>query len=70
MNRTPGLLRALNCDPPYGWALLAFCAALLLVAATGEAGEARLRSVVRDGGFSKFRRAAQTPFNLIFEARA
>ena len=26
--------------------------------------------VVKDGGFSKFRRAAQTPFNLIFEARA
>jgi SAM-dependent methyltransferase len=35
-----------------------------------QAGEARLRTVVRDGGFSKFRRAAQTPFNLIFEARA
>ena len=34
-----------------------------------QAGEARLRTVVRDGGFSKFRRAAQTPFNLIFEAR-
>jgi SAM-dependent methyltransferase len=35
-----------------------------------QAGEARIRSVVRDGGFSRFRRAAQTPFNLIFEARA
>jgi cyclopropane fatty-acyl-phospholipid synthase-like methyltransferase len=35
-----------------------------------QAGEGRLRSVVKDGGFSKFRRAAQTPFNLIFEARA
>jgi SAM-dependent methyltransferase len=35
-----------------------------------QAGEARVRTVVRDGGFSKFRRAAQTPFNLIFEARA
>ena len=35
-----------------------------------QAGEARLRSVVRDGGFSRFRRAAETPFNLIFEARA
>jgi SAM-dependent methyltransferase len=34
-----------------------------------QAGEARLRHVVTDGGFSKFRRAAQTPFNLIFEAR-
>jgi SAM-dependent methyltransferase len=35
-----------------------------------QAGEARLRRVVCDGGFSRFRRAAQTPFNLIFEARA
>jgi SAM-dependent methyltransferase len=35
-----------------------------------QAGEARLRSVVKDGGFSRFRRATQTPFNLIFEARA
>ena len=26
--------------------------------------------VVRDGCFSRFRRAAQTPFNLIYEARA
>jgi SAM-dependent methyltransferase len=35
-----------------------------------QAGERRLRDVVTDGGFSKFRRAAETPFNLIFEARA
>ena len=34
-----------------------------------QAGEARLRSVVSEGGFSRFRRAAETPFNLIFEAR-
>ena len=34
-----------------------------------QAGEERLRGVVSEGGFSKFRRAAQTPFNLIFEAR-
>ncbi len=34
-----------------------------------QAGEARLREVVTDGGFTKFRRAAQTPFNLVFEAR-
>jgi len=33
-------------------------------------GEARLRDVVvRKGGFSRFRRAAETPFNLILEAR-
>jgi SAM-dependent methyltransferase len=34
-----------------------------------QAGEARLREVVTKGGFSHFRRAAETPFNLIFEAR-
>jgi SAM-dependent methyltransferase len=34
-----------------------------------QAGEQRLREVVSDGGFAKFRRAAQTPFNLVFEAR-
>ena len=35
-----------------------------------QAGEGRLRSVVGKGGFSRFRRAIETPFNLIFEARA
>jgi len=35
-----------------------------------QAGEARLRDVVvAKGGFSRFRRAAETPFNLILEAR-
>jgi SAM-dependent methyltransferase len=34
-----------------------------------QAGEKRLHNVVKDGGFSKFRRAAETPFNLVFEAR-
>jgi SAM-dependent methyltransferase len=34
-----------------------------------QAGEARLGDVVRAGGFGRFRRAAQTPFNLILEAR-
>jgi 2-polyprenyl-3-methyl-5-hydroxy-6-metoxy-1,4-benzoquinol methylase len=34
-----------------------------------QAGEARLRDVVTKGGFTKFRRATETPFNLIFEAR-
>lgn len=33
-----------------------------------QAGEARLREVVTSGGFSRFRRAAETPFNLVFEA--
>jgi hypothetical protein len=34
-----------------------------------QAGEERIREVVTSAGFSKFRRAAQTPFNLVFEAR-
>jgi hypothetical protein len=34
-----------------------------------QAGEGKIREVVTSGGFSKFRRATQTPFNLIFEAR-
>lgn len=34
-----------------------------------QAGEKRLRDVVTAGGFSRFRRATETPFNLIFEAR-
>ncbi|HBY61800.1 MAG TPA: SAM-dependent methyltransferase [Solibacterales bacterium] len=34
-----------------------------------QAGEERIRAVVEAGGFTRFRRAAQTPFNLVFEAR-
>lgn len=34
-----------------------------------QAGEARLRQVVKDAGFTRFRRATETPFNIIFEAR-
>jgi SAM-dependent methyltransferase len=34
-----------------------------------QAGEKRLKEVVSSGGFSRFRRAAETPFNLILEAR-
>jgi hypothetical protein len=35
-----------------------------------QAGEKRLREVVVEGaGFSRFRRATETPFNIILEAR-
>jgi SAM-dependent methyltransferase len=34
-----------------------------------QAGEARLRGVFQEAGFQNFRRATETPFNLIFEAR-
>jgi SAM-dependent methyltransferase len=35
-----------------------------------QAGEARTRAVVQGAGFTRFRRALQTPFNLVYEARA
>jgi hypothetical protein len=34
-----------------------------------QAGEMKLRQVVTAGGFSHFRRAADTPFNMVLEAR-
>ena len=34
-----------------------------------QAGESRLRDVATQGGFSRFRRATETPFNLVLEAR-
>src|SRR5579859_663337 len=34
-----------------------------------QAGEGRLRKVVEDGGFTRFRRATETPFNLVLEVR-
>ena len=34
-----------------------------------QAGEAAIRRVVTDAGFTRFRRAAETPFNIVYEAR-
>jgi ubiquinone/menaquinone biosynthesis C-methylase UbiE len=34
-----------------------------------QAGEAAIRQIVTDAGFTRFRRAAETPFNLVYEAR-
>jgi ubiquinone/menaquinone biosynthesis C-methylase UbiE len=34
-----------------------------------QAGEQAIGEIVRQAGFSSFRRAAETPFNLVFEAR-
>ena len=34
-----------------------------------QAGERQLRDVVSAGGFTRFRRATQTPFNLVLEAK-
>lgn len=34
-----------------------------------QAGEARVREVVTKAGFTRFRRATETPFNIVYEAR-
>jgi SAM-dependent methyltransferase len=34
-----------------------------------QAGEKRLKAVAEEAGFTRFRRAAETPFNLVFEVR-
>ncbi len=34
-----------------------------------QAGESKLREVVTKGGFTRFRRATETPFNLVLEAK-
>jgi len=34
-----------------------------------QAGEAKLRDVIMRGGFRSLRRAAETPFNMVLEAR-
>jgi SAM-dependent methyltransferase len=51
-----------------------FCTPASLAQEVGEAlgaqaGEARVRALVGKAGFSHFRRAAETPFNLVYEAR-
>jgi 2-polyprenyl-3-methyl-5-hydroxy-6-metoxy-1,4-benzoquinol methylase len=39
------------------------------VALGAQAGEARLKEITVQGGFKRFRRATQTPFNLVLEAK-
>jgi SAM-dependent methyltransferase len=34
-----------------------------------QAGEGRIRDVVKAAGFDRFRRATETPFNIVYEAR-
>ena len=33
-----------------------------------QAGEAKIREVVMAGGFKQFKRATQTPLNIVYEA--
>jgi len=35
-----------------------------------QAGEKRTRALALEAGFSSFRRATQTPFNLVYEGKA
>jgi len=35
-----------------------------------QSGEARMRAVFQKAGAKQFRRAAETPFNIIYEAKA
>ena len=46
---------------------LGLCAALR---DHGPPGEAKLREVIQAGGLTRIRRAAETPFNMVLEARA
>ena len=34
-----------------------------------QAGEAKIREIVTKAGFTRFRRATETPLHLVFEAR-
>jgi hypothetical protein len=40
-----------------------------LLALGAQSGESRMRAVATEAGFSSFRRASETPFNIIYEAR-
>jgi SAM-dependent methyltransferase len=34
-----------------------------------QAGEGRIRNVIKEAGFTQFRRATETPFNIVYEAK-
>ena len=59
---------------PMYWASTTVCVPTSLDQEVGEAlgaqaGEARPREIARDAGFGRFRRATETPFDMVFEAR-
>jgi 2-polyprenyl-3-methyl-5-hydroxy-6-metoxy-1,4-benzoquinol methylase len=57
----------------YGFSMLLCTPASLSqevgLALGAQAGEARIADVVKAGGFTRFRRVAETPFNVVYEAR-
>ena len=61
----PGLLRLLHVSvrarPP--------CRRTAGYALGAQAGEAAIREIVAAAGFTRFRRAAETPFNAVYDAR-
>lgn len=34
-----------------------------------QAGENKIRDIIKSAGFSRFRRSAQTPFNIVYEVK-
>ena len=38
-------------------------------ALAAQAGEGAIRQITADAGFTRFRRAAETPFSLVYELR-
>jgi len=60
--------------PLAAWGAVLICTPASLAQEVGaalgaQAGEERIRHVVESAGFTRFRRAAETPFNLVYEAR-
>jgi hypothetical protein len=39
------------------------------LAVGAQAGDSKMKDIASRGGFRQFRRATQTPFNRVFEAR-
>jgi 2-polyprenyl-3-methyl-5-hydroxy-6-metoxy-1,4-benzoquinol methylase len=58
----------------YGFSTMVCCPASLAqegrAALGAQAGEARMRDVMKKAGFGHFRRATETPFNIVYEIRA
>ncbi len=63
---------------PVGRVYYAFSTSVCVPASLGQevgaalgaqAGEKRLAEIIREGGFTRVRRAAETPFNMVLEAR-
>jgi hypothetical protein len=54
---------------PVGRVYYSFSTFLCVPNARSQPGEAAIRRVAGQAGFTRFRRATETPFNVIYEAR-